>query len=113
MEDFELVCQNNYEVYFRENGERKIQKIITTINNSKYTGDLFYQSRSRRFVPTAKDFGRAVLGNFSLSFSRPSTVKFASCFLLEKWNNEVNYDLDIAFESQLINIYKDIINHVH
>ncbi|AFU69147.1 MULTISPECIES: hypothetical protein [Psychroflexus] len=99
--------------YFRENGEAKARKIITKINNSKHTGSFMYQSRSRRMTPTANDLGSTVLSNVSLSFARPSTVKFACLILLDKWNNEINNDLYLASEERLISIIRSVYQNIH
>lgn len=113
MVNFEVISKQVYDDFLREYGEKKTRKITALINKSKYTGNLMYQSRSRRFVPTAKDFGMAVLGNLSMSFARPSTVKFASFLLLDKWNKEINQELYLASDQHLINILVTIREHVH
>lgn len=99
--------------YFRENGEIKARKIITKINNSSHTGSFMYQCRSRRIIPSAKDLGSTVLSNISLSFARPSTVKFASLILLDKWNNEINSELHLASDERLTSILRSVYQNIH
>jgi hypothetical protein len=113
MYDYNEIKEGLIKDYFREKGEVKARKIITKINNSKHTGSFMYESRSRRIIPTAKDLGSTVLSNVSLSFARPSTVKFACLILLDKWNNEVNHELYLASEEHLASILRSVYQNIH
>lgn len=99
--------------YFRESGEVKARKIITKINNSRHTASFMYDTRSKRIIPVYEDISAAVLSNVSLSFARSSTVRFACLILLDKWNDEVNQELQLASEYQLNKILRSIYQNVH
>lgn len=99
--------------YFREKGEAKARKIITKINNSRHTASFMYQCRSRRIIPSSEDLGATVLSNVSLTFARPSTVKFACLILLDKWNNEINNEFYLASEERLMIILQSVFKNIH
>ena len=113
MGDFEDISKHLYDDFLREFGERKTRKIVALINNSRHTGSLLYQCRSRKLVPTAKDLGATVYSNLSMTFAKSSTVKFACFLLLDKWNHEVNREFNLASDQHLISIINGVRNHVH
>lgn len=113
MYNYSDIKERAFEEYLRENGEVKTRKIIAKINNSRHTGSFMYQCRSKRIIPSANDLGSTVLSNVSLSFARPSTVKFACLILLDKWNNEINTELYLASEQQVINILRSVYQNIH
>lgn len=113
MYNYNEIKEDIIKQYFRERGEVKARKIKAKIDNSRHTARFMYETRSKRIVPVDKDISVAVLSNVSLSFARPSTVKFACLILLDKWNDEINQDLHLASEDQLIRILRSIYQNIH
>lgn len=108
LEKYMVENQMYYDNFRIKKGDSKVSKIVKTINNSKHTGSFLYQSRQKRIVPRAFDFGACVNSNFLLGISGFDNTKFAAIMLLDKWNNEVNSELGLIDDNELLSLFYEI-----
>lgn len=113
MEKFMVVSQKGYENYAREYGNKKAKEIESLILNSKFTSGLINNCRQNRKVPSVKDIGACVMSNMSMAFAKTATTRFACHILLDKWNWEINEELQLISDEDLIKIYHEINKNLH
>lgn len=96
--------------YIRHHGRDKFTKVLVKVMSANKPNKLIALSKIHRTIPTAKIFLACICETPYFLFSSNETQAFAALLLLNRWDEEVNRDIDALDDEELISIGIDIFN---
>lgn len=109
MYEFERKIENYKKRYIYDKGERKYNRIVEKIKNSKTFANSLHQSINNNHPLLAGDF--KIISDAAMSFiSGPSTAIMGQLIALEIWNERCNKNFKFFNEYELERVTNACIN---
>ena len=107
---FHEFLDDTIQKYIRYHGRDKFTKVLVKVMSANKPNKLIALSKIHRTIPTAKIFLACICETPYFLFVSNETQALAALLLLNRWDEEVNRDIDALDDEELISIGIAIFN---